>query len=37
LDVAYTTFLEFADRLKEVKDEDIHEIMKVVNKKINNA
>ena len=35
LDTAYTTFLEFADKQKEIKDEDIHAIMKVVNKKIN--
>jgi 2-isopropylmalate synthase len=32
LDVAYESFLETADRQKEVKDEDIHVIMKVVNK-----
>jgi len=32
LDVAYKTFLEFADRLKEVQDEDIHSIMKEINK-----
>ena len=32
LDVAYKYFLETADRQKEVKDEDIHVIMKVVDK-----
>jgi 2-isopropylmalate synthase len=32
LDVAYTSFLEFADQQKEIKDEDIHAIMKEVNK-----
>ncbi|WP_369047666.1 2-isopropylmalate synthase [Tenacibaculum sp. UWU-22] len=32
LDVAYKTFLEFADKQKEVVDEDIHLIMKEVNK-----
>jgi 2-isopropylmalate synthase len=32
LDVAYTSFLEFADQQKEIKDGDIHAIMKVVNK-----
>jgi 2-isopropylmalate synthase len=32
LDVAYEYFLETADRQKEVKDEDIHVIMKVVDK-----
>ncbi|MGK0325510.1 MAG: 2-isopropylmalate synthase [Polaribacter sp.] len=32
LDVAYESFLETADRQKEVKDEDIHVIMKVVDK-----
>jgi 2-isopropylmalate synthase len=33
LDDAYTTFLEFADKQKEIKDDDIHVIMKEVNKK----
>ncbi|WP_299104334.1 2-isopropylmalate synthase [uncultured Tenacibaculum sp.] len=32
LDTAYKTFLQFADRQKEVIDEDIHAIMKQVNK-----
>lgn len=32
LDIAYKSFLETADRQKEVKDEDIHVIMKEVNK-----
>ena len=32
LDVAYKSFLETADQQKEVKDEDIHTIMKEVNK-----
>jgi 2-isopropylmalate synthase len=32
LDSAYKTFLQFADRQKEVIDEDIHQIMKQVNK-----
>jgi len=32
LDFAYTSFLEFADQQKEIKDEDIHAIMKEVNK-----
>ncbi|CAL2084409.1 2-isopropylmalate synthase [Tenacibaculum sp. 190524A02b] len=32
LDVAYKTFLQFADRQKEVIDEDIHVIMKQVSK-----
>ncbi len=32
LDVAYTAFLETADKQKEVKDEDIHSILKEVNK-----
>ncbi|MCL7752190.1 2-isopropylmalate synthase [Polaribacter sp. Z022] len=32
LDVAYTAFLETADKQKEVKDEDIHNIMKEVSK-----
>jgi 2-isopropylmalate synthase len=32
LDVAYESFLETADRQKEVNDEDIHVIMKVVDK-----
>ncbi|CAM1340898.1 2-isopropylmalate synthase [Tenacibaculum aestuarii] len=31
LDTAYKTFLQFADRQKEVIDEDIHQIMKQVN------
>ncbi len=31
LDAAYTTFLQFADKQKEVIDEDIHQIMKHVN------
>lgn len=31
LDAAYTTFLEFADKQKEVIDADIHQIMKQVN------
>jgi len=30
LDVAYTNFLEVADRQKEVKDDDIHQIMENV-------
>ena len=29
LDDAYKEFLSFADRKKEVKDEDIHEIMRI--------
>jgi 2-isopropylmalate synthase len=33
LDDAYTTFLEYADKQKEIKDDDIHIIMKEVNKK----
>ena len=33
LDKAYTTFLEFADKQKEIQDNDIHVIMKEVNKK----
>lgn len=32
LDSAYKTFLQFVDRQKEVIDEDIHQIMKQVNK-----
>ena len=32
LDTAYKTFLQFADKQKEVIDEDIHLIMKQVNK-----
>jgi 2-isopropylmalate synthase len=32
LDVAYTSFLDFADKQKEIKNDDIHAIMKVVNK-----
>ncbi|MEO9570126.1 MAG: 2-isopropylmalate synthase [Polaribacter sp.] len=32
LDVAYVAFLETADKQKEVKDEDIHNIMKEVSK-----
>ena len=32
LDVAYTAFLSTADKQKEVKDTDIHRIMKEVNK-----
>ncbi len=32
LDSAYTSFLECADRQKEVKDDDIHGIMKNINK-----
>ncbi|KGL59933.1 2-isopropylmalate synthase [Polaribacter sp. Hel1_33_78] len=32
LDIAYKSFLETADRQKEVKDEDMHVIMKEVNK-----
>ena len=32
LDKAYQTFLQFADRQKEVIDEDIHTIMKQINK-----
>ena len=31
LDVAYKSFLETADRQKEIKDEDIHAIMEAVN------
>lgn len=31
LDTAYKTFLQFADKQKEVIDEDIHQIMKQVN------
>ncbi|MDO6512501.1 hypothetical protein Q4514_18620, partial [Celeribacter halophilus] len=31
LDVVYTEFLNFADRKKEVVDEDIHEIISVCN------
>lgn len=32
LDVAYTAFLSVADKQKEVRDEDIHDIMKEVSK-----
>ena len=32
LDVTYDAFLVIADNQKEVKDEDIHNIMKEVNK-----
>ncbi len=32
LDEAYKTFLEFADRQKEIIDEDLHKIMSIVNK-----
>jgi len=32
LDIAYDAFLDVADKQKEVKDEDIHNIMKEVNK-----
>ncbi|MFT6064874.1 MAG: 2-isopropylmalate synthase [Paraglaciecola sp.] len=32
LDIAYECFLETADKQKEVKDEDIHEIMEKVNR-----
>ena len=32
LDIAYKNFLEVADKQKEVKDDDIHAIMKEVNK-----
>ena len=32
LDVAYDAFLVIADNQKEVKDDDIHKIMKEVNK-----
>ena len=32
LDAAYSSFLEVADKQKEVKDNDIHSIMKQVNK-----
>ena len=32
LDIAYQTFLEYADKQKEVVDEDIHIIMKEVEK-----
>ncbi len=32
LDAAYGIFLQFADRQKEIIDEDIHQIMKEVNK-----
>lgn len=32
LDVAYESFLEVADKQKEIKDQDIHGIMKKVNK-----
>ena len=32
LDEAYKTFLEFADKQKEIIDEDLHKIMSLVNK-----
>jgi 2-isopropylmalate synthase len=32
LDIAYKNFLEVADKQKEIKDDDIHAIMKEVNK-----
>ena len=32
LDEAYKTFLEFADKQKEIIDEDLHQIMGIVNK-----
>ena len=32
LDEAYKTFLEFADKQKEIIDEDLHKIMSIVNK-----
>ena len=32
LDITYDAFLVIADNQKEVKDEDIHNIMKEVNK-----
>ena len=32
LDAAYTSFLDMADKQKEIKDDDIHAIMKEVNK-----
>ena len=32
LDEAYKTFLEFADKQKEIIDEDLHQIMSIVNK-----
>ena len=32
LDISYEAFLEFADKQKEVNDEDIHIIMEKVNK-----
>ena len=32
LDSAYTSFLKYADKQKEIKDDDIHTIMKEVNK-----
>ena len=31
LDEAYTSFLNIADKQKEVKDEDIHNIIRIVN------
>jgi 2-isopropylmalate synthase len=33
LDLAYEKFLECADQQKEVKNDDIHAIMEIVNKK----
>ena len=35
LDKAYTTFLSYADRMKEVNDDEIHNIMKDIDKKQN--
>jgi len=32
LDTAYASFLEAADQQKEIKDDDIHQIMTKVNK-----
>ena len=32
LDIAYEEFLKMADKQKEVKDDDIHAIMKLVSK-----
>ena len=32
LDEAYKTFLEFADKQKEIIDEDLHKLMSIVNK-----
>ena len=37
LDVAYKSFLKFADKQKEIKDEDIHIIMKEVSKVLKEA